>query len=173
MTKLKKLLAYSKKTFSFDKLVAQFNERRRYKQINDSSVLLCIILGLTSGLNSLNMLSQGSAANYSRSVLENFLNINGLPRTLRRYVASLIKKMKRGKMINLEHVKGKIIASVDGVETYRVQYSPEEFYKKVAAGLIDKHCQIAVHKNSKTTEIEYCEAYHRLVVICRQCWDKV
>ncbi|MCP4343469.1 MAG: hypothetical protein GY799_32475 [Desulfobulbaceae bacterium] len=123
-------------------------------------------MGLISGLDSLNSLSQGSSAKYSRSVLVDFLSIEGLPRRLRRYVTSLIKKMKRGKMISLEHVKGKVIASVDGVETHRKKYSPEEFSWDVLAGLIDKHCQIAMYKDSETGEIDHIEVYHRLVVIC-------
>jgi hypothetical protein len=113
----------------------------------------------------MNSLSEGSPSKYARSVLEDFLKIDDLPRKNRRYVASLIKKMKRGKMINLRHVKGKIIACVDGVETHRRSYSLEEFNKKILAGLIDKHCQIAVHRDSKTDEVKFIEVYHRLVVI--------
>lgn len=97
--------------------------------------------------------------------MEDFLNIEGLPRRLRKYVASMIKKMKRGKMIHLEHVKGKIIASVDGVETHRRSMSLEKFKEYVAAGLLDRHSQIAVHKD-KSGVVESLDVYHRLVVIC-------
>ena len=119
-----------------------------------------------SGLDSMESLSKGMSAKYSRSVLESFLNINGLPRRLRRYVASLIKKMKRGKMIDLENVKGKIIASIDGIEIYRKRYSLDDFKKQVLAGKIGRHCQIAIHKDKTSGEIKYVEIYHRLVVIC-------
>lgn len=147
------------------KFIAESGERRKFKQIADAPILFCLFVSLFSGLNSLNQISKGSEAKFSRSVLENFLDQDGLPRNIRRYIKSLIKKMKRGKMIHLKHVKGKIIASVDGVETYRKKYSPEDFFKKIVAGLIDTHSQIAVHRNSETKEVEYFEVYRRLVVI--------
>ena len=145
--------------------IAESGERRKFKQIADSSIFLSLFVSLFSGLNSLNQIAQGPEAKFSRSVLENFLNQEGLPRNLRRYIKSLIKRMKRGKMINLKHVKGKTIASVDGVETHRKRYSPEKFFEQISAGLIDTHSQVAVHRNSKTDQIEYFEVYRRLVVI--------
>jgi len=146
--------------------IAKLGERRKFKQIADGPILLCFFMSLFSGLNSLNEIAQGFEAKFSRSVLENFLNQEGLARKLRQYIKSLIKKMKRGKMIHLKHVKGKVIASVDGIETYRKRYSPEEFFKKITAGLIDSHSQISIHKNSKSDEIKYFEVYRRLVVVC-------
>jgi len=119
-----------------------------------------------TGLNSMNSISRGSAAKYSRSVLEDYLKIDGLPRRIRLYVQSLIKKMKRGKMINLSHVKGKVVASVDGVETNRKSYSLTNFIAEVMAGRLDRHCQIAVRIDSKTNEIQGIDVYQRLVVIC-------
>jgi hypothetical protein len=166
MSKWKKLVTYSKKTFGLSTFLSYFDQLRRYKQINDSSTLFSILMGLMTGLSSMNAISQGTPAKYSRSVLEDFLKIDGLPRTIRRYVYSLIRKMKRGKMINLANVKGKIIASVDGVETNRRQYSFDEFLAEIAAERLDQHCQIAIHKDSKTGEIMGIDVYHRLVVIC-------
>jgi len=151
--------------FGLSTFVAEYDRRRKFKQISDSPILLCFLISLTSGLNSLRQISQGAEAKFSRSVLEGFLNQEGLPRNLRRYISSLVKRMRRGKMINLKHVKGRVIASVDGVETYRKKYLPEEFFEKVLRGLIDSHSQIAVHRNSETNEVEYFEVYRRLVVI--------
>lgn len=146
--------------------MSQFDQKRKYKQIADAPVLLSLLFGLASGLDSMNSLSQGMPRKFSRSVLDDFLALDGLPRQLRKYLKSLIRKMRRGKMINLEHVRGKIVASVDGVETSRVRYLPEDFFKKVSSGLIGNHCQVAVHRNKNTGEIEAFEVYHRLVVIC-------
>ena len=69
-------------------------------------------------------------------------------------------------MIGLRHVKGRYLASVDGVETLRRRYTPEQFYDLVRRSLVDVHCQVAVHRDPKTKEIISFEIYHRLVVIC-------
>jgi hypothetical protein len=74
--------------------------------------------------------------------------------------------MKRGKMINLPNVKGKYLASVDGVETMRRKYTPAEFYAKVERGQIDSICQVAVHRDPRTKEITSFSVYHRMVVVC-------
>jgi hypothetical protein len=78
----------------------------------------------------------------------------------------MVKRMKRGKMISLSHVKGKYLASVDGVETMRRTYTPVQFYDLVDRGHIDSFCQVAVHRDSKTKEILSFSVYHRIVVIC-------
>jgi len=62
----------------------------------------------------------------------------------------MIKKMKKGKMINLDNVMGKVIASVDGIEIFRTTYTPTAFYSAIQKGKICKFCQIVAHKDKKT-----------------------
>ena len=162
--KYKQAMEYMGKTFGLRKLVAEFDVRRPYKQTNDADVLVGMLSGLMGGVDSLDRLAEFT--DRSRSVLEGLLKLDGLARRLRRYVAAMIKKMKRGKMIVLPHVGGKLLGSVDGVETHRKMYSPEDFYKAVRSGLVGPHCQVSVHRSKKTGLIERYEVYHRLVVVC-------
>jgi len=158
------LFRYQQKVFGLPSLVQEFDRVRSGKQINDADAMAGILSGLQIGRNSLSGIARH--ADLSRSVLEDFLNISELPSRLRRFVKAMIKRMKRGKMIDLANVRGRNLASVDGVETQRRRYSSEEFYELVRRGLVDHHCQIAVHRDSKTTVITSFEVYHRLVVIC-------
>ena len=69
-------------------------------------------------------------------------------------------------MLNLDNVKGKTIASVDGVETYRKRYDPLNFYDAVRRGIIHKYSQVSVHKDKNDNKILYYEVYQRVVIIC-------
>jgi hypothetical protein len=158
------LLRYQKKVFDLPFLVKEFDQVRKGKQINDSKVMLGILGGLACGENSLSGLARHT--DVSRSVLEDFLQLEGLATRLRGFTKSMLKRMKRGKMINLPNVKGKYLASVDGVETMRRKYTPAEFYAMVERGHIDSICQVAVHRDSRTKEILSFSVYHRMVVVC-------
>ena len=86
-------------------MIQEFDQIRKGKQTNDANVMFGVIGGLASGINSLSGLAR--AAGISRSVLENFLNLDGLSSRLRRFIKAMIKRMKRGKMISLQHVRGR------------------------------------------------------------------
>ena len=158
------LLRYNQKVFRVANLIQEFDEVRPFKQTNDAQTMFGIYSGLVSGKTSLNALA--THADCSRSILEDFLNLRGLASRLRKFIKSMLKRMKRGKMIDLQHVQGKYLASVDGVETFRRNYRPEDFYAAVRAGQIDVHCQVAVHENAKTGLVEGYEVYHRIVIVC-------
>ena len=158
------LIRYTQKVFGLGALISEYDQRRPYKQINDAKVMFGITSGLGAGLTSLNELSAHTGV--SRSVLEDFLNLEGLGSRLRKFVKAMIKRMKRGKMINLENVGGKSLAAVDGVETFRQRFTEEEFRKAILSGAIDCHCQVSVHRDAKTDNIIAYESYHRIVIIC-------
>ena len=158
------LFRYQQKVFGLTSLMQEFDQVREGKQINDVDAMFGIMGGLASGKNSLSGLARH--AGLSRSVLENFLCLDGLPSRLRKFIKSMIKRMKRGKMINLQQVKGKNLAAIDGVETMRRHYTPAQFYDLVRRELIDLFCQVAVHRDAKTKEIVSFDVYHRIVVIC-------
>ena len=157
-------MTYFKKTFGLGELIADFDCVRSCKQVNDADVLLGMLSGLMSGRRSLADLAESIGR--SRSVLEDLLKLEGLARRLRRYITAMIRKMRRGKMIALPNLRGKLLGSVDGVETHRRMFSPADFYDAVRRGLVGPHCQVSVHRNKKTGEIERYEVYHRLVVVC-------
>lgn len=165
MPNFKKMISYFKKTFVSNELFSLFDFKPKHKHFNQSQVLFCFIVSFITGLDSLNTFSQGSGANFSRSVLEGFLQQEGLPRKLRQYLVSMIKRMKRGKMIQLENIKGKIVASVDGVEVQRKKYTPRKFFQLVEKDFFDTHCQIAIHRVKGSEEIEYFEVYKRIIVV--------
>ena len=156
-------MRYAQKVFGLSALLKEFDSVRAFKQTNDAASLFGIISGLTMGLTSLNELAKHTEV--SRSVLESLLNLDGLRRRMRRFIASMIKRLKRGKMIRLENVRGKFIAAVDGIETFRRQLKPEDFYALVQQGLVGEHCQVGIHRNRETGAIEYFEIYHRIVII--------
>jgi hypothetical protein len=158
------ILKYGQKIFGLSDLVREYDQVRPGKQINDARAIFGIATGLTIGMTSLNEVSQH--AELSRSVLEDFLNLKGLPCRLRKFIKSMIKRMKRGKMINLEHVQGKYLASVDGIETFRKSMKPAAFFSAVQQGLIGSQCQVSVHRDSKTAAITHYEIYHRIVIVC-------
>lgn len=158
------LMGYAQRRFGFASLISEFDVVRRFKQTNDSTSAFGIVSGLMQGLTSLSELSEH--AGLSRSVLEDFLNLEGLPRRMKRFVGAMIKRMKRGKMIALAHVRGKCLASVDGIETFRRKLSPEDFYDAVLRGLVGQHCQVSVHRDAKTGGIDHFEIYHRVVIVC-------
>lgn len=158
------ILKYGQKIFGMSDLVREYDHIRPGKQINDARAIFGISTGLTIGLTSLNEVSHH--AGFSRSVLEDFLNLDGLPSRLRKFIKSMIKRMKRGKMIQLEHVQGKYLASVDGIETYRKSMKPAAFFTAVEHGLIGNHCQVSVHRDPKTAVITHYEIYHRIVIVC-------
>jgi hypothetical protein len=158
------LIRYTQKVFGLGALISEYDQRRPYKQVNDAKVVFGITSGLGAGLTSLNELSAHTGV--SRSVLEDFLKLEGLGSRLRKFVKAMIKRMKRGKMINLENVGGKSLAAVDGVETFRKRFSEEDFQNAILSGAIDSHCQVSVHHDPKTHDIIAYETYHRIVIIC-------
>ena len=158
------LFRYQQKVFGLPSLIQEFDQVRCGKQTNDAGVMFGIMGGLASGKDSLSGLARH--AGVSRSVLEDFLCLEGLPSRLRKFVKAMIKRMKRGKMIDLQQVKGKNLAAIDGVETMRRRYTPAQFYDLVQRGLVDLFCQVAVHRDAKTKEITSFDVYHRIVVIC-------
>ena len=158
------LFRYQQKVFGLPSMIQEFDQIRKGKQTNDANVMFGVIGGLASGINSLSGLAR--AAGISRSVLENFLNLDGLSSRLRRFIKAMIKRMKRGKMISLQHVRGRCLAAIDGVETMRRSYTPTQFYDLVRLGFVDLFCQVAVHRDSKTKEITSFDVYHRIVIIC-------
>ncbi len=158
------LIRYTQKVFGLGALISEFDQRRPYKQVNDAKVMFGITSGLGDGLTSLNELSAHTGV--SRSVLEDFLKLEGLGSRLRKFVKAMIKRMKRGKMINLENVGGKSLAAVDGVETFRKRFTEEQFQNAILSGAIDRHCQVSVHHDPKTHDIIAYETYRRIVIIC-------
>jgi hypothetical protein len=159
----KKLFRYLDKTFQLAKMIRPFDRVRKGKQINDASVMLGLLGGLAAGEQSLSGIARHTGV--SRSVLENLLNHDGLSQTIRGQIKHMFLRMKRSKMINLPGVKGRNLASVDGVETMRKFYTPEKFYEDVKRGLINEICQVAAKRDSQTDEIISFEVYHRLVVV--------
>ena len=163
--------AYMQKVFFLPDLITEIQGKRKGKQKYDELVLTSFLVSFFCGATSLNAISKEFKNNnygqtLSRSVLEDFLKIEQLPYQLRKYIKAMIKKMKKGKMINLDNVMGKVIASVDGIEIFRTTYTPTAFYNAIQTGKICKFCQIVVHRDKKTGEITSYETYHRLVIIC-------
>lgn len=166
----KKYCSYLRKVFAIDFFISPFDKKRKHKQKVDSITLMCLLLCLAGGFASMQAISdefsnRNNGQTLSRSVLESFLKIEALPSLLRKQIKSMVKKMKRGKMISLDHVQGKTIASVDGIEIYRKSYTPEEFFEAVLEGHVCSLCQVSVHRDKKTGKIIGYETYHRLVVI--------
>jgi hypothetical protein len=157
------LFRYMKNVFGLTNLINDFDLKRKGKQTNDADVMAGIFSAIGGGCGSLSGIAR--LTNHSRSVLEDFLNVDGLPRRLRCYLKAMIKRMRRGKMINLQGVGGRDLAAVDGVETMRRNFTREAFLEVVARGLVDSHCQVAVHRDAKTGEVLSFDVYHRLVVI--------
>jgi hypothetical protein len=155
---------YTQKVFRLGDLISEYDQLRPYKQINDAKVMFGITSGLGAGLTSLNELAVHSGV--TRGVLEDFLNLEGLNSRLRKFIKAMIKRMKRGKMIELENVQGKYLAAVDGVETFRRRYTAEKFFEAILNGRIDHQCQVSVHRDAKTNQIVAYETYHRIVIIC-------
>jgi hypothetical protein len=159
-----------KKTFKLDKFIASIDVRRKFKQIGDGVVLTTLFTGLTIGATSLNAIVKhhekvNNGETLSRSVLEDFLKLEGLPKKIRQQIKIMIHAMQRGKMIHLENVQGKNLGAIDGIEVFRKDYTPEDFYNAVLKGNICKLCLVSVHKNKITGEIERYSVYHRMVVI--------
>ena len=70
------ILKYVQKVFGMSDLVREYDQIRPGKQINDARAIFGIATGLIIGMTSLNEVSQH--AGFSRSVLEDFLNLDGL-----------------------------------------------------------------------------------------------
>ena len=158
-------LQYSKKVFHFNDFLSLFNAKRKYKHFYDSDILLSLISGLVTGLHSLNGFAESGEAEYSRPCLIGFLEQAGLANIFRSYIVSLVKKMKKNKCIILSGMQNKIIATVDGVEVYRNNYSLAEFIDIVDRDLLDKHSQIAFHYDKVTGKKQSVDVYVRMVIV--------
>ena len=165
-----KLFDYLKKVFSIDDLLEEVSGRSKWKQNDNELILMAILTGLSSNCSSMNSISkrfkqENSGRTLSRSVIEAFLKRPEFPNILKTKLKSIITIMKRGKMLDLKNVKGKIVAAIDGVETYRRRYSPSAFKESIMKGKFCKYCLISVHMDKKTKKIIRYETYHRVSVI--------
>lgn len=166
--RIKKLLAYGRKTFNLASFIRLFAGRRSGKQKNDDSILIIILVALFCKKSSLRAIERfsGLLGNpVNRSVLESFLKIDGLPRRLRRQLKAMTRAMQRGKMITLPNIRGRKLAAADGVEIYRKSYTPKEFYTAVLKDNICTLCSVSVHRDPETKEIIRYECYHRVIIL--------